>query len=250
MLTHDDLIKLNEAVHRGPDAVKSAMAALGDPSERAIVDAALAGMAHADRNVRVAMLWTLGRHPTGTVPGDLAADGIVTGLRDPERRVREVAMKCAQPFLADPRVRAALVEIATSADEKRKLQSLALDALCGQVGGRATGALPAEAVSTLASMVHDDSFRRAVIERLVRAELTPEVGRLLEDVVHSGAGSGDDDVAALAARALGGEVVVNLGSVDDPEARNALAATHDPAYGRVYFWTERPASVVRDAAGA
>jgi hypothetical protein len=250
MLTHNDLIKLSEAYHHGPDAVESTMAALGDPPAQAIVDAALAGMAHNDRNVRVAMLWTLGRYPTGTVPDDLAADGILTGLRDPERRVREVAMKCAQPFLADPRVPTALVEIATSPDEKRKLQSLALDALCGQVGGRAAEALPAEAVATLASLVHDDGFRHAVIERLVRAELTPEVRRLLEDVVHSGAGTGDDDVAALAARALGGEVVVNLGSIDDPEARTALATTHDPAYGRVYFWTERRESVVSDVAGA
>ena len=230
MLTQTDLIRINQAHHAGPDAVAAAHAACGNPSEEALVATALAGMHDADRNVRVAMLWTLGRHPVGA-----AADGILAGLGDAERRVREVAIKCAQPFLADARVRAALVAIARDEAEKRKLRELALDALCGQVGGRANGPLPAAAVTTLADLLRDDAYRRAVIERLVRTELTPDVRALLEDVVRDGVPA----EAALAGRALTGEVVINLGSVDDDRQRATIAATHDPAYGRVYFWTAR-----------
>ena len=230
MLTQLDLIRINEAHHAGPDAVAAALAASGNPSERAMVETALAGMQDTDRNVRVAMLWTLGRHPVGA-----AADGILAGLRDPERRVREVAIKCAQPFLAAGPVRAALVAIVRDDTEKRKLRELALDALCGQVGGHAYGPLPGPAVTTLAHLLQDDAYRRAVIERLVRAELTPDIRALLEDVARDGAPA----EVVLARRALGGEVVINLGSVDDEAQRATIAATHDPAYGRVYFWTAR-----------
>lgn len=226
MPTQTDLIRINEAYHAGPAAVAEALAACGNPSAQALVDTALVGMQSPDRNVRVAMLWTLGRHPV-----DDAATGILDGLADAERRVREVAMKNARPFLADPRVAGALAVIATTPGEKAKLRSLALDALTGQVGGQASGPLPPAAIAALAPLLREDAFRAEVLMRLVRAELTPEVRAVLEEVARTGAAA----EASLAHRALGGEVVINLGSVDDA-TRAAIAASGEPAYGRVFYW--------------
>ena len=189
----------------------------------------LAKMAGADRNEQVRVLRALAQ-----AGGDAAVEGFVLGLRSPERKVREVAIKACAPVLYHPSVVAQLVAIAQNPDEKPKLCHAALNALCGHPSGRPMAALPSTAAVALASFIESDQHRSHITLSLARLPLNSEVVMLLQRVIAIGTA----DEIALARRALAGERVVNLGEYDEA-VRQQIAQTHDLAAGRVFFWVSR-----------
>jgi hypothetical protein len=190
----------------------------------------LATMAEADRNEQVRILRALAQ--TG---GEAAVEGFLLGLRSPERRVREVAIKACAPVLHYPSIVAQLATIAQDPDEKPKLRHAALSALCGQTSGRPTAALPSAAATALAPFVESEEHRGHVTLCLARLPLSPDVDGLLRRVIFIGT----DEEVALAQRTLAGEKVVNLGEFGDEATRQHIAQTYDLAAGRVFYWVSR-----------
>lgn len=189
----------------------------------------LARLAQADRNEQVRILRLSAQRG-----GDTAAQAHLLGLHAGERRVREVAIKGSVPYLDNPAVVERLAAIAADGSEKRKLRQAALSALCGYPPGATERPLPAPAAAALAPFIEKPETRAYVTLGLARLPLNPPVEGLLRRIV----ALGTPEEAALAERALAGEKIVNLGSFD-AEERARIAATHDPAAGRVYFWVPR-----------
>lgn len=176
-----------------------------------------------DRNVRVAALRLL-----AYAPPEEAAAGLLRGLCDPARRVREVAVKSSRRALSNPGVAARLREMAEDEGEKRKIRERAFEALFG------AGELPESAGRVLSAMAKLEKHRDAVLFRLAQLEPEGAVLELLRDFVKNGT----REQAVTATRALCGFKIVNLGSFSEEERRR-IARTYEPAAGRVWYWVPR-----------
>jgi HEAT repeat protein len=199
-----------------------------DPSKT--VDAAIEAMKRSDRNVRVAALRILGRGH-----GEKAANGIIAGLNDPKRRVREVAVKSSRPYLDDPRVVARLQEMIEDDNETDRIRGQALQALAGHFPHQPDAPqVPQAAIRALELMAKAEKYRSAVLWRLLQMDLTEEVENLLREFVKEGT----REQAVMATRALCGYRVVNIG-VFDKEERRRIVQTSEVAAGRVFYWVER-----------
>lgn len=184
-----------------------------------------------DRNVRVRALRAVfsDARPDG-------ADVILVGLGDSKRRVKEVALKSSKPFLGDPRVVARIKAMVEDETEYHRIRDKALFALGGGFPKvNDAGEVPEPAISALKSLVAVDRFRGAVLQRLVRMDLTPEVEALLKEYVHSGT----KDEAVAATRALCGYRLVNWGGAKPAE----LAAAGAVHAGGVHYWIRRDSTV-------
>jgi len=113
MLNNEQLSQLNEAHLQ----LERKLIELGHPTIDEIVESALTGMTHRDRNQRVLMLRILARYPTPE-----ASRGLLVGLTDAERRVRDVAIQASRHFLHFSTITKRLVAIATDEGEKRKIR--------------------------------------------------------------------------------------------------------------------------------
>ena len=100
------------------------------------------------------------------------------------------------------------------------------------------GQMPAQAIDALKSLAAVERYRGAVLKRLVRMDLTPEVEALLKEYVRSGT----KDEAVAATRALCGYRLVNWGSAKHADLV-AAGAVHA---GGVHYWVRRDARVGRD----
>jgi HEAT repeat protein len=210
---------------------------LGSPNDREVVEAALGGLDSDDRNVRVAMLRVLAWYPS-----DVAAEGIVRGLRDAVRRVREVAAKSSRAFTRYPVVAEALKTIVET-DPDRRVRDPAFGALAG---GVALPYGPAEtywgvpdvsliAVDTLRDLVQLDRYRTQVLGAVARAvELTDDVQTLLEEIVRVGTKA----EAVSATRALCGYRVARIDEFDPAEQRR-VKETCARARGEFFYWVPR-----------
>ena len=146
-----------------------------------------------DRNVRVAMLRVL-----AFCEGDNAASGILRGLRDPKRRVREVAAKSARHFVDHPEVVAALRRMVEDELEKLRIRSIAFEVLAGMRGLPYDDAELKPALDALAHFARLDAYRAKVIRALARRPLDDASRSLLEEIVSIGA----KDEAVMATRVL------------------------------------------------
>ena len=228
MLSLDAMRALREVYP--PQAEAEVLARLGNPTREAIIETALAGMTSEDRNVRVLMLRVLAGQS-----GPHAMQGILIGLNDPMRRVREVAIKSSAPYHEFPEITARLRAMVVDEAETRRIRGFALNALTGQTGEWINELTEgdAQALQTLAEV---ESLRMGVLFGLLRLELTPRVADLLRDFVTNGS----KEEAVMATRALCGFRVMNLGSVDNhPAAKEYVAAHCDIAAGRVWYWVPR-----------
>jgi len=95
--------------------------------------------------------------------------------------------------------------------------------------------VPEAAISALQSLAAVDRYRGAVLGRLVRMNITPEVEALLQEYVRSGS----KEEAVAATRALCGYRLVNWGSAKPAELA-AAGAVH--ASGADY-WIRRDSTV-------
>jgi hypothetical protein len=193
---------------------------------------ALEAIRSADRNMRVRALRAVfaEAEPEG-------ADVILAGLDDSKRRVKEVALKSSKPFLGDRRVVERITAMVEDGAEYHRIRDKALFALGGGFPRvNDAGQLPEVAISALRSLAAVDRFRGAVLGRLVRMDLTPEVEALLKEYVHSG----NKEEAVSATRALCGYRLVNWGSAKPAELAAAGAVR---AGSGVHYWIRRDAKV-------
>src|SRR5437762_658937 len=104
------------------------MAKLG-ASQDELVMATLPGLESDDRNVRVRTVWAL-----SVLPDSRATAGVLRGLRDPVRRVREVALKAVRPHhVGSPEVWSAVREMVDNEHETNRLRQQAFWILAGSV---------------------------------------------------------------------------------------------------------------------
>lgn len=184
-----------------------------------------------DRNVRVRALRAVFAEakPEG-------AEVILVGLNDEKRRVKDVALKSCKPFLGDARVVERIRAMVQDGTEYHRIRTKALFALAGGFPKiNQAGELPEPAINALKSLAATGKYRRAVLSRLVRVDLTPEVEALLLEYVRSG----DKEEAVAATRALCGYRLVNWGSATPAE----LAAAGGVHAGGVDYWIRRDAKV-------
>jgi hypothetical protein len=237
----DELRQLARASMRDPGDRAVVLEDLGSPRDREVVDAALGGLDSEDRNVRVAMLRVLAWYPS-----DHAAVGIVRGLHDPVRRVREVAAKSSRAFTRYPVVVAALESVIES-DPDPRVSGPAFGALAG---GLALPYGPSEtqwgvpdvsliAFDALRDLAQLDRYRTRVLFAAARAvELTDDVRALLEEIMQVGTKA----EAVTATRTLCGYRVARIDEFDPPEQRR-IKNTCARAGGDFFYWVPRnPAS--------
>jgi len=184
-----------------------------------------------DRNVRVRALRAAFNEarPEG-------AEVILAGLGDSKRRVKEVALKSSKPYLGDRRVVERITAMVEDETEYHRIRDKALFALGGGFPHvNKAGQMPEPAISALRSLAAVDRYRGAVLDRLVRMDLTPDVEALLEEYVRSGT----KDEAVAATRALCGYRMVNWGN---PKHDDVVAAGAVHARG-VDYWIRRDAKI-------
>jgi hypothetical protein len=192
---------------------------------------ALEAIKSPDRNARVRALRAvfLDPEPEG-------ADVILAGLGDGKRRVKEVALKSSKPYLGDPRVVERITAMVRDESEYHRIRDKAMFALGGGFPKvNEAGQMPEPAISALKSLAAVDKYRGAVLGRLVRMGLTPEVEALLKEYVRSGT----KEEAVAATRALCGYRLVNWGKAK-PADLAAAGAVH--ASG-VDYWIRRDSRV-------
>ncbi len=164
------------------------------------------------------------------------ADVVLAGLNDSKRRVKEVALKSSKPFLGDARVVERIAAMVEDESEFHRLRDKAMFALGGAYPKvNWAGQIPGPALSALRSLGAAERYRAAVVDRLVRMELTPEVEALLKEFVETG----NKAEAVAATRALCGYRLVNWGSAKPAE----LAAVGAVKANGVNYWIRRDAKL-------
>lgn len=199
------------------------------PPEPPAVDVAdvLAHLDSEDRNVRVAALRVL-----AFCDDPRAADGILRGLDDPMKRVRNVAAKSSPRFLSDRRVVDRLL-LAAERDETGSCRP-AIEIL----GGMSTspyGLRSLEPVTAaIAALAQHQAHRQQALLALLRARtLTDEVRALLQSFVRDGS----KEEAVFATRRLDGfRVAHDAELVGASEVRRSA----DRAWGDVWYWIPVP----------
>lgn len=231
MLDHAAMRQLSQAYDPyAPLTERDVLAQLGNPSPGEIIDTALAGLASGDRNVRVLMLRVLKGQS-----GPKAMQGILSGLNDPKRRVREVAIKSSATYQPYPEITDRLKAMVADEHETRRLRTLALQALAGGVGTLAND-LTASAAQALETLVKIDTYRTGILFKLLQLDLTAPVETLLREFV----ATGTKEEAVMATRALCGFRVVNLGHFEPGgAAQRYVTDTCEIAAGRVWYWVKR-----------
>ena len=199
------------------------------------IEEALEAIKSEDRNVRVrALRAVLAEHRSE------GADVILAGLGDRKRRVKEVALKSSKPFLGDHRVVERIAAMVADETEYHRIRDKALFALGGGFPHvNRAGELPSVAIGALSALASIDRYRSAVLDLLVRMDLTPEVEALLKEFVNSGT----KDEAVAATRALCGYRLVNWGNAKPAELAAAGAVR---AGSGVHYWIRRDTRVGQD----
>lgn len=195
---------------------------------------ALKAIRSEDRNIRVRALRAAFNE--GKPEG---ADVILAGLGDSKRRVKEVALKSSKPYLGDRRVVERITAMVEDETEYHRIRDKALFALGGGFPNvNKAGQLPGPAIGALRSLAAIDRYRGAVLDRLVRMDLTADVEALLQEYARSGT----KDEAVAATRALCGYRLINWGNAKHADV---VAAGAVPA-GGVHYWIHRDAKIGQD----
>lgn len=206
---------------------------LGNPSIEEIVETANYYMDDPDRNVRVMMLRVLGNQS-----GQKAAEGILKGLKDGERRVRECAVKCSSNFLGFSFIVEAIKDIAVDEKEKKKIRRIALSYVVRGLEECPERAVDKTFDTLLDDLIKSEQYRMAVLFQLLHLELNDRVEELLKYYVKNGS----REEAVMATKALCGYKVINLGDVDEA-VRKKIMQTCDLAAKHVSYWVKRDESL-------
>jgi len=204
-------------------AVARQAVAVGSDAPTVRADEVLPHLDSEDRNVRVAALRAL-----ACSEGPAAVDGILRGLDDSVKRVREVAAKSAPRFVSDSRVVARLRQ-AVEREETGSARP-AMDVLSGTPNSPYALIEIEPIADALAALVDHPRYRWRALLALLRARhLTPELTALLRTFVRDGT----KEEAVFATRRLDGfRVAHDAELVGDTEVRRNA----DRAWGNVYYW--------------
>ena len=220
-----DLVRLaRAAVSLDVDEPARTLRDLGGPDGETLAAAALERMTSDDRNIRVAMLRVL-----ALADGPDAIQGILLGLDDDVKRVREVAAKSSVRFAADEQVAGRLERAVRDGD--RGSSGPALQILAGLHDAPFHDERSPIIVDALRSLAENAKLRPAVLTALVRSDLTEDVRSLLRDIV----GRGTKHEAVIATRRLCGYRVARLEEFD-VERRSEIRRTCERAWGDVWYW--------------
>ena len=174
-----------------------------------------------DRNIRVAALRVL-----SFTDGPVAAEGVLRGLDDPMKRVREVAAKCSPRFVSDPRVVARLQKAVAEAETGSARPAFAV--LAGTYSSPYGLSQLEPVADALGRLAHLPRYRQQVLASLLRARsLTEETRALLREFVLNGT----KEEAVAATRRLCGFWVTSKAFLSDEELRTA-----ERAWGEVWYW--------------
>jgi hypothetical protein len=224
-MTIDELIRLaRAAVSLDPAEPGTTLHALGDPQPEELAAAALEHLSSDDRNVRVAMLRVL-----ALSDGPDAVRGILVGLDDPVKRVREVAAKSSVRCVADARV-AQRLQRAVEHEETGSSKP-AFDILSGLFAAPYAEESNPILTDVLASLAESKKHLPAVLTALLRSRLTNEVRDLLREIIEQGT----KQEAILATRRLCGYRVARLEEFP-PERQDVVRRTCERAWGTVWYW--------------
>jgi hypothetical protein len=225
MVTTDDVVGV---VARSPqnwgrgrhDWLVEEMAKLGATDEE-LATAAVAGLDSADRNVRVRAVWAL-----SVIADPRATDGILRALRDPARRVREVAMKSTSPHHAgSAEVLAELRRIAEDESETDRLRRYAFWSLSSNT---ARDALPEMATESMRELMGSEQFRAQILRRLCDARMRSGLDAARREILQEFVRTGTKDEAVMATRALCGQVLVAVNRWLPPDHRQRVREQYDP----------------------
>ena len=232
MISLEYMKKLRAAYQaHAPRPEQEVLTEIGNPTQEEIVATALEGLKSEDRNVRVLMLRVLNRQS-----GEEAMRGILAGLHDEKRRVKEVALKSCQPFLHHPEIPARLEEMVTDEDEHKKIRAGALHTLTGHGVGARLDVLPKVAAASLESLAQNRQFREKILFNLLMLDLSEHVDDLLKDFVKNGS----KEEAVMATRALCGYRVVHVDAfAHDRKLQKQVMHRCELAAGRVFYWMKR-----------
>jgi hypothetical protein len=217
--------------HQRRQALADAIDALAGAGPDDVVAAAVTGLTSDDRNVRAAMLRVLALFDTPP-----ATEGVLRGLADPVRRVRDAAIRAAQPHhLAVPAVVATLRRITEDEHETDRLRRTAFFVLSSATARQALPAVTREAIGALAA---SSRFREPLLRRLCSMRThTVETRALLHDFVRTGS----KDEAVMATRALCDQVLLRTDIVPEAERRR-IRADFDRGHDDLHRWV--PATTV------
>jgi hypothetical protein len=232
MIKVKDLVRLYKSSLQGEvTEYNNIRKELGDPLRADIIVSAINGMKDEDRNVRIVMLRILEKEKT-----DAAVKGIIVGLNDKKRRVREIAVKISRFFLHREEIVEKLKVIIEDAEEKRKIRNIAFNILTGdKIYGEHAGDLPKPVLSYLKELAKLDDYKSRIFYELLHLDLNEDVKELLENFVKNGT----REQAIMATKALCGYKVVHHGMIDDPKEKEAIYKKENLAYGQVYYWVKR-----------
>lgn len=198
--------------------LKSELSSLeAEPAE--LASASVAALDDDDRNVRVRAVWALSvlATPEATV-------GVLRALRDPARRVREVALKAVRPHHAgSPEVVAAVRAIA---DDEREIVRLRRQAFFVLASSAVRDELPDVAEETLRSFMESERFRMPVLLRLcTTTNHSPTSRAILQEFARSGS----KQEAVMATRALCGHRLMRVDGWLRADLRQRVRERYDPA---------------------
>jgi hypothetical protein len=174
-----------------------------------------------DRNVRVAALRVL-----AWCDGPEAIDGVLRGLDDEKKRVREVAAKSSPRFLTDPRV---VARLRRAAEENEPGSGRpAMEILGGMYTSTAGLSSFAPVAEALAALAEHPARRRQVLVFLLRShQLNPDLTEILRTFVRDGT----KEEAVFATRRLDGFRVERMELIDADTRAQA-----DRAWGHLWYW--------------
>jgi hypothetical protein len=176
-----------------------------------------------DRNERVAALRVL-----AIVDDPAAVDGLLLGLDDEKKRVRNVAAKSCLRWLTDSRITARLQKAIE--DGETGSARPAFELLSGLYISAYDDAHPIM-TDVLSTLARTNEHRMNVLIALLRAPLHDRVRELLQDIVENGT----REEAVLATRRLCGLRVVRLEPLA-PEVQTRIKQTCERAWGQVWWW--------------
>jgi HEAT repeat protein len=212
------------SVSLDPDELSRTLKRLDDPSAEQLAAEAFEHLSSEDRTVRVAMLRVL-----AISEGPIAVRGILQGLDDHVKRVREVAAKSSVRFARDAPV-ARRLEQAVERNERGSAKP-AFDILAGLYSAPYSEEGSPMLAGALRSLNESKRHRPAVLTALVRSPLDEEVRDLLREVVRTGT----KQEAVIATRRLCGFRVARLEEFP-AERQGEIRRTCEQAWGQVWYW--------------
>jgi HEAT repeat protein len=174
-----------------------------------------------DRNIRVAALRVL-----AWCDGPEAIEGILRGLDDPMKRVRNVAAKSSVRFVSDPKV---VARLRRAVDEDEPGSGRPAMEVLGGAFSSPLGLYQLEPVAgAIRALAEHPKHREKALASLLRSErLIDETTDILRDFVRNGT----KEEAVFATRRLDGFRIVHDGWLTAEQRASA-----ERAHGRVWWW--------------